>query len=151
MKTVVLGLVSAFLAATAHADPNEFAGHWVGKGSYNLKGDIEQCSDFQMVFSATPTEFVFESGSRHCDKHTEEFYRVPMTFANGNIYFGEEVVGTYSENRMDVSYRAPDGDTFRFWRMSMRREGENLMYEESRTMEGQQTPMISFAGVLIRQ
>jgi hypothetical protein len=74
-----------------------------------------------------------------------------MTYKEGNVFFNNMKVGTYTENQMDVFFRAPDGNTFRNWRMTMRRDGNTMLYEESRTMDGETTPMISFAGLMTLQ
>ena len=84
------------------------------------------------------------------DMHSEEFYPVTMQFKNGQLFFNGQVVGSYDGNKLDAYYSAPNGESTRHWRMSMRREGNHLMYEESRTMEGETTPMISFAGLGIK-
>jgi hypothetical protein len=139
------------LSMKAYAGPEIFSGIWKGKGTYILKGDMTQCSDFELKFSTSGDTFSFESGSRICDKHSEQFYRVDMTFKNGKLYFYGQEVGSYDGNTLQAGYRAPDGSTYRNWRMFMRREGQNLMYEESRTMDGETTPMISFSGLAIFQ
>ena len=139
------------ILATPLAQAFNFAGHWEGKGTYILKGDLTQCSVMRLVFTEKNDEFSFQSGRRECDKHNEDFYKVTMTLKNGQVMFGAEVVGDYTDNTMSVSYRMPDGDSFRNWRMSMKRQGNHLMYEESRTMEGEITPLISFAGLLLIQ
>ncbi len=143
--------VVGFAAGAVGTHPQEFIGHWSGKGTYIFAGDLTQCAQMEMVFTATEASFTFDSGSRVCDKHSETFYKVTMRYQDGKFYFGNEVVGTYDGQVMTLAYRAPDGDTFRNWRMSMRREGNHLMYEESRIMDGQETPLISFAGMLIKQ
>ena len=112
------------------------------------KGDITQCGSVDLYFTAQGDTFFFRGGQRTCDKHEEKFGPVRMTYRDGVLYFGEQAVGSYKDGLMQVRYRMPDGNTFRNWRMSMRREGDSLVYEESRTMEGETTPMISFSGML---
>jgi hypothetical protein len=137
-------------STAASAAPNVFDGNWLGKGTYVLNGDITQCSLVDFRFSIAPGEVTFLGGRRVCDKHEEEFYPVTMQYHDGKVFFAGEVVGTYDGNQMEVSSRVPDGATYRNWRMTMRRQGEHLMYEESRTMDGQTTPMISFAGIFLK-
>lgn len=137
--------------ATVWAEPSNFAGSWSGQGTYILDGQMTNCSRMFLQFSAQGDQFVFESGERVCEKHSEKFYRVAMTLKDGVIYFGTTPAGSYSGNHLEAHFRQPDGDTFRNWRMSMRREGDTLVYEESRTMDGKETPLISFAGLLQRQ
>jgi hypothetical protein len=135
----------------AVAGPEIFAGKWNGKGTYIFKGELTQCQEFKLVFGAQADSFKFVSGLRNCDKHQEQFYPVEMKFKGGKLYWNGRVVGSYDTNVLEARYRMPDGGTFRNWRMSMRREGKNLMYEESRTMEGETTPLISFSGLLIME
>lgn len=149
----VIGLVSSMsLASTASANPSKFAGDWLGKGTYILRGDLYQCSVVKFGFSATDTGFVFEYGGRECDKHKESFGRVEMTYKDGGLYYFGTKVGEYTDDKIEVSFSMPDdkGD-MRHWRMSMRAEGNNLMYEERRILNDETTPMISFAGLMIKQ
>jgi len=148
MFRVAIALAVIGLTPSAWAGPEIFAGQWEGKGSYIYKGDITLCSTMEMTFSAGPNKFSFVSGRRVCEKHSEAFYPVNMTFRNGELLFNGQVVGKYDGNTLEAYYRMPDGTSYRNWRMSMRREGDHLMYEESRTMEGEDTPLISFAGTL---
>jgi hypothetical protein len=138
------------LPAVAQAAPESFNGSWRGKGTYVLEGVITQCREFQMRFSAGEGHFEFLSGFRKCDSHEEAFENVKMEARGGVLYFYGKKVGEYKENEMWAAYRAPEGGgRFRNWRMTMRRQGDHLVYEESRTMDGETTPMISFAGLMI--
>lgn len=148
LLTMVCLLIGAL---TAQASPDIFAGTWKGRGTYIDKGVMSNCAHVELSFAASAEEFSFEAGSRECDFHNETFYRVPMNYKDGKLYFYGEVVGKYDGNVLEAGYRAPDGNSFRNWRMSMRREGDHLMYEESRTMDGDSTPVISFAGMLVLQ
>ncbi len=145
LSTVALTLL---ISSESSANPEIFRGKWNGKGTYIFQSDVTQCSTVELIFDATPSSFKFAGGERICDKHTERFYPVTMNFTNGGIYFGAQKIGSYTATTLEASYRMPDGNSFRNWRMFMRREGNHLMYEESRTMEGETTPLISFAGVL---
>ncbi len=140
-----------FWGMSVWAAPDMFSGTWQGKGTYILRGDMTQCSLFKLVFNTTAETIEFTSGERVCEKHSENFYKVQMTYKDGGIYFQGQQVGTYDGNKIEVHYSMPDGNSHRNWRMSMRREGDNLVYEESRTMDGETTPMISFAGLLMVQ
>lgn len=153
MKKLLLTVLTVFgvSAGALGTHPSEFVGTWSGKGTYIFNGDMTQCAQMLMVFTATDVTFTFDSGSRVCDKHSETFYKVTMRYQDGKFFFGNQQVGTYDGQVMTLAYREPDGDTFRNWRMSMRRQGDHLMYEESRVMDGEQTPLISFAGLLTRQ
>ena len=145
LSTVLLALSGI---KPANAAPEVFAGKWVGKGTYILEGRMTQCADFEMVFGAARNTFTFVSGHRVCDSHSEQFYPVTMQVKEGQILFNGQVVGTYVDNKMDVSFSMPDEKGMRHWRMSMRREGDTMIYEESRTMNQDSTPVISFAGLL---
>jgi hypothetical protein len=153
VKVILAGFVMA-LGLSAHASLNEvgFAGNWSGKGTYIFEDVLSQCSVMEMQFYADEAQFVFVGGQRVCENHEEQFYQVAMTYREGVLYFGEQAVGTYSDNEINVSFTQPepDGDV-RHWRMSMRVEGDHLMYEESRTMNEETTPLISFAGMMQRQ
>lgn len=151
MHNLFILIFAALTAAPAFAGPEVFDGTWSGKGTYILQGDLTQCSELGLTFSSTADTFTFASGHRVCDKHSEQFYAVTMQFKNGQLFFGGQVVGSYDGNKLDAYYSAPDGESIRHWRMSMRREGNHLMYEESRTMEGETTPMISFSGLGIKK
>jgi hypothetical protein len=130
----------------------DFSGDWAGKGTYILDGHLTQCSVMRLKFYADAKKFIFDGGERVCDEHSEKFYTVVMTYENGSVSIGNEIVGTYNDNEINVSYSMPDADgQIRHWRMSMRVEGNNLVYEERRIMNNDSTPYISFAGMLIRQ
>ena len=152
--SIVAVLSFSILTTSAQAENRilDFAGDWSGKGTYVLAGDIKQCSVMILNFSATANTFRFGGGERVCEDHSEKFYEVEMTYENGMVLMGTFPVGTYDDNEMNVSFSAPDpAGGIRHWRMSMRVEGNNLMYEERRTMNDETTPLISFAGILIRQ
>lgn len=139
-------------AAASAVGPEIFHGKWSGKGTYIHDGRMSQCSEFTLEFAGTPSSFEFVTGHRKCDFHEEKFYNVKMEARDGVLYFYGQAVGAYTGNELNAAYRAPEGDgRFRNWRMTMRRQGDHLMYEESRTMEGETTPLISFSGLLFRQ
>lgn len=149
MKLSSIVLAMCF-GLSAFAIPTDFMGSWQGQGTYILSGNMTQCSDMVLKFEATENTFTFASGYRDCDQHYETFYPVTMDYRNGLLYFGPEVVGSYKGDVLEATYKMPDGDSFRIWRMSMRKSGDHLLYEESRTMEGESTPLISFSGLLIK-
>jgi hypothetical protein len=145
---VLIG-VGANSFASDDANPRIFSGTWQGKGTYILSGDLTQCGQFDLVFSASANTFSFINGYRKCDKHDEYFNQVKLDVKDGQLLFNGQVVGKYTQNTMELAFRMPDGNSFRNWRMLMRKEGNHLMYEESRTMDGETTPLISFAGLLM--
>lgn len=151
MKLLAAILLLSF-AGSASADPNKFAGNWLGKGTYIFRGDLYQCNIVKFGFSATSNTFVFEYGERQCDKHSEKFERVELDYKDGGLFYYGTKVGDYTDTKVEVSFDMPEtnGD-IRHWRMSMRGEGNNLVYEERRILNNEITPMISFAGLLIKQ
>lgn len=150
MKTLIFTFLIALISFSSQAIPTQFIGSWKGQGTYIHAGALTNCHDFELSFEATPTTFTFASGYRDCDAHYETFYPVTMEYRDGLLYFGTEIVGSYDGDILQATYRMPDGDSFRIWRMSMRKSGDHLLYEESRTMEGESTPLISFSGLLIK-
>jgi len=154
LKSYVFVLLTA-MASSAFAaglDTVGFAGSWSGKGTYIFDGHLTQCSEMRMEFFANENQFVFVGGGRTCENHEEQFYQVAMTYRDGQLFFGQQAVGTYDGNEMNVAFSQPEGNgDIRHWRMSMRVEGDHLMYEESRRMNDDSTPLISFAGMMQRQ
>ena len=152
MQTILGLALSSVILLTfqLNADPNTFSGEWKGKGTYIYDGDLTQCSAFEMGFKATKTRFVFNEGFRNCDKHKEKFSKVTMRYKNGKLFYGGQEVGSYDGQTLEARYRMLDGSRYRVWRMFMRRQGDHLMYEESRRMEGDDTPLISFSGLMIK-
>lgn len=147
MKFALLMLA---LPLSAHADPSIFSGNWSGKGTYILSGDMTQCQEFKMSFAGSANNFEFVSGSRKCDKHSENFDNVKMEARDGVLYFYGQKVGEYDDKQLSAFYSIPEGGgRVRHWRMQMRRQGDHMMYEESRTMDDEKTPLISFAGLMI--
>ena len=131
--------------------PETFTGRWSGKGTYIYNGVMSQCREFSMTFEGTRESFEFVTGSRKCDNHEEEFANVKMEARGGELFFYGQKVGTYSENgQLTAAYSLPEGNGHtRHWRMNMQRRGDHLMYEESRTMDEESTPLISFAGLMM--
>lgn len=150
-----LFLLLMFLVAPHTFASNQilnFSGDWSGQGTYVLEGQILQCQVMKLEFFANSSIFRFNGGERVCDFHSEKFYQVEMKYKDGKVLIGGQEVGTYEGNEMNVAFSAPDPEGgIRHWRMSMRVEGNHLMYEERRIMNDETTPLISFAGILIRQ
>ena len=151
IKLAITPFILALALTSAQANPAEFAGHWLGQGTYIFDGDMTDCSKFELIFNAGNNRFTFASGHRVCGDLDEKYFPVTVDYRDGNIFFNGQKVGSYTDNTMEMGFRMPDGDSFRNWRMTMRRQGDHLMYEESRTMEGESTPLISFAGLLVIQ
>jgi hypothetical protein len=150
LKSALLALLlvaPGLQAGPALADPNVFEGAWAGKGTLILRGDITQCSSVEFYFSVTADTFTFNGGQRTCDKQENTFKPEIMTFRDGVLYYRGEVAGTSRDDLMEAHFQMPGNTT---WRMSMRREGDNLVYEDSLSVAGETTPMISFAAMLKR-
>lgn len=149
MKLVATILVLAFPVLAAAEGLEPFTGEWKGRGVYQLKGRQTNCGDATFGFNGTNKSIEFSFGHRYCDEHNETFDPVQVQYADGKLLFAGRQVGTYKDGLFQIGFRAPEPDgRFRVWRMSMRVEGNTLIYEESRTMEGESTPMISFAGIM---
>lgn len=146
-----LALILMTLCTGLMAGPLNYEGSWSGQGVYVLENKVTHCHEFKMIFSATDKVFTFVTGNRRCDDHDEEFYRVDMDYSDGKVYFGGQVVGSYTENSLETSFSVPEGDRMRHWRMSMRVTGEQLLYEESRSYDEEKTPYINFAGIMIAE
>ncbi|MFN8846940.1 MAG: hypothetical protein ACK5V3_17920 [Bdellovibrionales bacterium] len=142
-------LFSSFVWANS---PENFKGTWQGTGVYKFKATQNICDQAEFVFAGDHSFIEFISGFRKCGNHFEKFDRVRLDFRDGKFYFGDFVVGEMTGPVVSLRFSAPEADgKIRHWRMSMRREGKHLVYEESRTMEGEVTPLISFVGLLILQ
>lgn len=152
MKKFIVFFLLSLSSAFANNQILNFSGDWSGTGTYVLDGQMLSCQVMELQFFADSSTFRFKGGERVCEFHSEKFYQVDMKYKDGKIFIGSQVVGTYEGNEMNVAFSAPDPNGgVRHWRMSMRVEGNHLMYEERRIMNNDTTPLISFAGILIRQ
>lgn len=160
-KLLVISLISfttAFSFANNGSNPTTptddtapFIGTWKGTGVYRLNGVQSNCQSVEMTFEGTATSFTFVGGTRDCDNHSETFYKVTMDYANGKLFFSGQEVGTIEGNVLTSQFSMKEkGGRVRHWRMSMRADGDTLMYEENRIMDNEKTPMISFAGILAK-
>lgn len=141
-----------FISPLAMADLAPFTGHWKGRGVYQLEGKQTNCAEVDFGFSADGKMIEFTFGSRSCDEHKETFDRVVVDYENGKLMFAGTQVGTYKDGLFSIAFSAPNGDgRTRHWRMTMRAEGDTLVYEESRRIDSNSTPMISFAGLMKKQ
>ncbi len=142
-------LVVSFANAAEVTGPAQFAGDWLGTGVYQLSGVQSYCASFKMKFNGSRYLMDFVGGSRDCEHHSETFGAVSMAYDNGDLKYNGQVIGTIKGNVLEAHFSMPEGNgNVRHWRMSMRREGSTIVYEESRTMNDEQTPLISFAGLL---
>lgn len=159
---ITFAALCLILSCSAFADntpvtTDAFVGSWEGQGTYVLQGDLYGCDFFKMVFTKTDTTFTFAYGRRNCLKHSETFETVTLNAHDGGMFYvdqnGKEIqVGTFSAHKMTVGFDMPDPKGgIRHWEMSMRADGDNLMYEERRIMNDDKTPMISFAGMALKK
>lgn len=151
LKGVLTALFAALLASAssgvaAQAGPEQFAGTWAGKGVYLMNGDVTSCSLIEIIFAVSGTTFTNVGGKRICETHEQTFGEDRMDARDGNLLFGGQIIGGYEGNTMHAALREPT--QHRNWRMSMRREGNALLYEESFTNDGDPNPITSFAALL---
>lgn len=124
----------------------------MGTGVYKRAGVQTFCRSFEMKFQGDKAQMRFLGGQRACDTHDESFVDVSMSFLDGKLFYGAQRVGSITGNLLQTQFSIPEGPgMIRHWRMSMRAEGNTLVYEESRTMNNETTPLISFAGILTKQ
>ena len=156
MKASCVGVSLLFCVASAYGaevgEPKQFKGRWLGTGVYQKEGVQTHCKTFEMKFDGNRYLMNFLGGGRDCETHTETFASVAMAFSAGKLYYNGVEVGSISGNVLQTRFSMPEGNgRVRHWRMTMRKEGSTLVYEESRTMDSETTPLISFAGLLIQQ
>ncbi len=149
---ITLLLMAPAVFAAEPSEPAQFKGRWLGTGVYQKDGVQTHCRTFEMKFDGNRYLMNFLGGGRTCEAHTETFASVAMAYSAGKLYYNGIVVGSISGNVLQSNFSMPEGDgRVRHWRMSMRKEGKTMIYEESRTMDSETTPLISFAGLLIYQ
>jgi hypothetical protein len=150
-----LMIISMLLGFNVWADSKgaeQFSGSWSGTGVYQLQGVQTFCRTFELKFDGNNDLMNFMGGKRECDSHNEAFVQVAMAVQAGKLFYNGQQVGTITDNVLETSFSMPEGNGHvRHWRMSMRKEGNTLVYEESRRMDGEENPLISFAGILIKQ
>jgi hypothetical protein len=152
MKIFIIALMTMISLKSLANDPIQFKGEWLGTGVYRRAGVQTFCKTFEMKFDGNRYLMNFLGGSRSCDLHDEKFASVSMAYNNGQLLYNGKVVGTITKNLLEVKFSMPEeSGNIRNWRMSMRVEGNNMVYEESRTMNQEQTPLISFAGIMSKQ
>lgn len=152
---VAIVFLAALLSSFSWAEisnPSQFNGDWKGTGVYQLNGVQTHCPTFELSFDGNTRLMSFLGGTRVCETHSEKFVTVVMAFHDGKLYYDGRVVGTIHGNVLETQFSMPEeGGRVRHWRMSMRQEGDTLVYEESRRMDDEKTPMISFAGILSKK
>lgn len=140
------------LTSSAGTNPSIFKGDWSGTGSYELKGTKTFCPEFEMQFDGNRYLMNFMGGFRNCEAHQEKFASVAMAFDKGNIFYNGQVVGTLKGNVLNVQFSMPEGNgNVRHWKMKMMIQDDSLIYEESRTMNNETTPLIYFLGEMKRK
>lgn len=96
-----------------------------------------------MEFDGTDVSMSFVGGARVCDTHTEAFAAVTMTYKAGQLFYDKDVVGSIEGNVLRVQFTPR-----RRWSHSelpheyAKKEGDNIVYEESRTMDSESTPLL---------
>lgn len=157
-RTIGLALALGLTAQMACADEavSGFNGKWAGQGVLIRYGELASCSLFSLSFlTASDGSFILDGGRRVCAelKIDATFAREIMSMKDG-VLFGPDgkQAGRYETDFVKSYFvlPGPDGKPG-IWRSTMRREGDNLVYEESMSLAGQATPMLTFAGALRRE
>lgn len=125
--------------------PEQFSGHWQGKGIWVRGGVQKVCSLVKMEFHGTPEHFQFSSGERICEDFQQTFDREDLDIRGEDVLYQGQLVGHLKDNLFSLEF-IEGGE--RVYRMSMRREGNRLSYEESMRLKNESTPLLSFVGVL---
>ncbi len=112
-----------------------FNGKWTGQGVLIRYGELAPCALFSLAFLAGPDgSFVLDGGRRVCAalKIDATFEREAMTMKDG-VLFGPDgkPAGHYDTDFVESYFvlPGPDGKPG-LWRSTMRREGDNLVFEE---------------------
>ena len=150
---VALGLAAQL--AWADDAVSGFTGKWTGQGVLIRYGELAPCALFSLSFLAgADGSFILDGGRRVCAglKIDAPFEREAMSVKDG-VLFGPDgqPAGRYETDFIESQFvlPGPEGKPG-LWRSTMRREGDNLVFEESMSLAGQTTPMLTFAGVLRR-
>jgi hypothetical protein len=158
LKSLVARIVSGMVLAYApsvtagESGPEQFAGTWRGKGVHITNGEITLCSLVEIIFASDGTDFANVGGKRICETHQMIIDKDRAEVRDGKLIFRDQVIGGFEGNTMYVMLVAhPKEEKSRTWRMSMRREGDTLIYEDSRSTEGDTTPHTSFAALMTLQ
>jgi hypothetical protein len=149
---MLLSIILLFTQAAFANGPEIFKGEWEGTGIYQREGQQSYCREFTMKFDGNRYLMNFLGGNRECERHSERFASVAMAHSAGKLFYNGKEVGSIKDNVLETKFSMPEGNgRVRHWRMSMRIEGDTLVYEESRTMDSESTPLISFSGLLMKK
>ncbi len=110
MKNLILGLVVSFafasgLSAVAYAAPvdsnQSLHGSWTGWAYWHFQGSNEKCYS-NIQFSESSAQITRQEGFVDCDFAGIDMGEVALQKdGQGNLLFDSEVVGHYSEYKMD--------------------------------------------------
>lgn len=157
-RTIGIALAMGLISQAACADEAVagFNGAWKGQGVLIRYGQLAPCSLFSLSFVAGPDgSFILDGGKRVCAdlQINSDLAREVMSVKDGMLFGPDgKPAGRYETDFIEVHFVMPgvEGKPS-VWRSTMRREGDNMIFEESLSLAGQTTPMLTFAGALRRQ
>ena len=111
-------------------------GDWIGKGSFQMGGDILACTEVKMRFVGTPAIFGVRDASFACESFNQAF---PMNDdfevrPNDDVYYKGARIGAVTGTRLTVLVPGKDEVGTEF---TLRREGDFLYYNEVSRAPGQ--------------
>jgi hypothetical protein len=148
MKLNVL-LAAISLAATpalAQTGASPVDGDWIGKGSFQIGGDILACTEIKMKFVGTPAIFGVRDASFACESFKQAF---PMNDdfevrPGDDVYFKGARIGSVTATGLTVLVPGKDQVGTEF---TLRREGDFLYYNEVSRAPGQ-PPVFGMAAIM---
>lgn len=152
-RMAVCALLALFCAIPSVAQEpglEQFSGTWRGIGTYQKQNGISGCDSVEMVFRGSDQALDFVSGGRSCGSFNEKFQPIHLERLGDSLLFQGAPVGKVLGNRLEVSFVFGNGSAATTYSMAMSRSGEILHYFESLQSAAEETPQISFSGILSR-
>ena len=123
-------------------------GDWIGKGSFQMGGDILACTEVKMKFVGTAVTFGVRDASFACESFKQAF---PMNDdfevkANDDVYYKGTKIGAVTGTRLTVLVPGKDEVGTEF---TLRREGDFLYYNEVSRAPGQ-PPVFGMVAIMHR-
>jgi hypothetical protein len=138
MKLTILLVVISFGAtpALAQTGASPVDGDWIGKGSFQMGGEILACTEVKMKFAGTPAIFGVRDASFACESFKQAF---PMNDdfevrPGGDVYYNGAKIGSVTATGLTVLVPGKDQVGTEF---TLRREGDFLYYNEVSRAPGQ--------------
>jgi hypothetical protein len=135
--SVLLAAVSLFATpAFAQSGASPIDGDWIGKGSFQMGGDVLACTEIKMKFVGTAAIFGVRDASFACESFKQAF---PMNDdfevrPNDDIYYKGAKIGAVTGTGLSVLVPGKDAVGTEF---TLRREGDFLYYNEVSRAPGQ--------------